>query len=235
MITPLMASLALLAQGNTNIQSFVQSDFHDASFTARVQAGNQAELAKINKDFGISYRFKYSNIQVKEPFKFRAESEVEDSKLVVIQNGMKQKFVTPIFRGTENLSKRPGNVRSMLEFGILTPALFEDYFQAKFVRMDRATSDAVFDITYVTRLNDTTRYRVWIDPSKKYTTKREWYGQGRASALKATFYYDEPREISGVWVPTHSYVKNADNVMAGALRYDSLKVNEGLPDSLFKL
>jgi len=230
-----IASLALLgAQGSSNIQSYVQSDFHDATFTARVKSGDQSELAKINHDFGLSYRFSYSNISVKEPFRFRADTIVEDSKLTVIQNGMTQKYNTPIYHGTQNLSKRPGNVRSMLEFGILTPALFEDYFQAKFVRFERGSNDAVFDITYVSRLDDTTRYRVWIDPTKKYTTKREWYGQGRG-ILKATFFYDEPRQISGVWAPTHSYVKNSDNVVAGTLVYEGLKINTDLPDSLFKV
>ncbi len=236
-MTTILISALLALTGSaesTNIMSYVQSDFKDATFTARVQSGNQKELAKINKDFGLSYRFSYSNISVKEPFCFRAESTVEDSKLTVIQNGMTQKFNTPIYHATQNLSKSPGRVRSMLEFGILTPALFDDYFDSKFIRFDRSTGDAVFDITYVTRLDDTSRFRVWVDPSKKYTTKREWYGQGRG-ILKATFFYDQPKDIDGIWVPTHSYVKNSDNVVAGALTYDGLKVNRGLSDSLFKI
>ncbi len=235
MITTLTASLALLVgQGSTNIQSYIQTGFRDATFTAKAQSGNQHELGKISKDFGMSYRFSSTNLSIKEPFKFRADSVLDDTKLAVIQNGMTEKFNTPIYRGTQDLSKAPGRVHTPLEFGILTPSMFNDFFTARFVRMDRSSGDAVFDITFVPSLRDSSRFRVWIDPQKKYTTKREWYGQGRG-ILKATFIYDEPRQIDGMWVPTRSTVKNADNITAGTLVYQGLKLNQDLSDSLFKV
>jgi len=234
MMTTLSAGLALLvAQGNS-IQSYVQNGFRDVSLTARVQSGNQRELTKISKDFGFSYRFSYTNLSVKEPFRFRAESMLDDTKLTVIQNGMTEKFNTPIYHGTQNLSKAPGRVHTPLELGILTPSMFDDFMTARFVRMDRATGNAVFDITFVPRLDDTSRFRVWIDPQKKYTTRREWYGQGKGN-LKATFIYDEPREFNGVWLPTRSSVRNADNIAAGSLTYQNVKVNQDLSDALFKV
>lgn len=229
MIFSAVLSLAVL-QSQT-IDAYVQRGFEDATVTARVKSGNQRELSKINRDFGLSYRFAYSNIQVKEPFRFRAESILDDAKLIVIQNGFIQKFDTPIYKGKQNLAKAPGRVRSIIEFGILTPSLFTDFFTAKFVRVDRASGDVVFDFTYVPERNDKSRFRVWIDPEKKYTTKREWYG-GQGD-LRATFYYEKPVKIDGVWAPTFGYVKNADNVMAGSISYENLRINKGLPDSLF--
>lgn len=234
MITTTVLAAVTLAQGSQDIDSYVQKGFRDATFTARVRSGNQRELAKINRDFGLSYRFSYSNIQVKEPFKFRAESELEDTRLTFIQNGTTQRINTPVYRGKQDLSRSPGRVRSMLEFGILTPSLFDNFFQAKFVRFDRQTGEAVFDITYVPRLDDSSRFRVWIDPEKKITTKREWYGQGRGE-LKATFFYEEPKRFEGVWLPTRSSVRNAENKVAGSLTYDNMRVNRGLADSLFNV
>jgi hypothetical protein len=63
-------------------------------------------------------------------------------------------------------------------------------------------------------------------------TRREWYNQyGRQLA---TFTYENPKQFSGVWFPTRLTVKNVDNVVAGITRYDSIKVNSGLADSLFE-
>lgn len=232
---PLIAITALVVGQSQSIDAYLQKNLVDGTFTARVQSGNQSELGKINKDFGLSYRFKYSNIVFKEPFKFRAESVLEGSKLSVIQNGTKQKFNSPIYKGTQNLAKSPGRMRTLLEFGLLTPSLFQDFYEAKFVRVDRATGDVVFDITYVAKLDDSTRFRVWIDPEKKYTVKREWYGQGHRAALKATFFYDNPVNLDGIWMPTRSSVRNADNKLAGTLGYEGLKINTGVSDSLFQL
>ena len=116
---------------------------------------------------------------------------------------------------------------------MLTPSLFDNLFNAKFVRLDRATNDVVFDVTYPAALDDTSRHRIWVDPQKKYVTKREWYSQkGRQLA---TFFYNEPSNVGGVWVPTKMQVKNVDGVLAGETFYTGLKVNQGLQDSLFSV
>jgi outer membrane lipoprotein-sorting protein len=91
----------------------------------------------------------------------------------------------------------------------------------------------VFDLTYDPSLDYAARHRVWIDKAKGIITKREWYNH-RGTQL-ATFLYEAPKQYDGVWVPTRMTVKNADNVVAGITRYESVKVNTGLADSLFEL
>ena len=229
-----LVALAVTAQGGQNIDSYVQKNFEDASFTARVKFANQKELAKINKDFGQSYRFSNVDFKVKEPFKVRADASVEDTKVLYITNGTKQLIRIPRIKvnSHQDLSKSPGRRQTLLEFGVLTPSLFDNYFVAKFVRMDRATGDAVFDLTYVASLDDTTRHRIWIDPQKKYITKREWYSQ-RGGKQLATFFYTDPVNQGGVWMPSHQSVKNMDSALAGETYYTDLKINSGLADSLF--
>jgi len=51
----------------------------------------------------------------------------------------------------------------------------------------------------------------------------------------ATFLYENPKQIGGVWMPTKVTVRNADNKVAGVMNYEGLKVNVGLEDSLFKV
>lgn len=229
-----LTAVAVTSQATPNIQDYVQTALKDASFTARVRTGNQRELRKINSDFGQSYRFEFTRVRLKEPYMIRLETTVEDTDILFILNGADRLIRVPRSRinTRQNLAKEPGKRQTFLDFGLLTPSMFRgDLFQAKFVRDDRATGNAVFDITYIPRLDDTSRHRVWVDEQRKVITKREWYNQqGRQLA---TFVYSDPKRVNGVWFPSRCIVRNNDNVVAGETWYEDMKANTGLPDSLF--
>ncbi len=234
-MTTLLAATAfmLVGQANYDAGDIVQKGIKDISFTARVDFGNQYELAKINKDFGDSYRVSYSLIKTKEPFKVRVEGKVGDTTALYILNGTKRVYSIPRLKlkQKEDVAKGPGKRQTYLDFGLLTPSLTDELFNADFVRVDRATNDLVFDLTY--KKNDKSRHRVWVDPKKKIVTKREWYNQ-KGKQL-ATFFYEKPVEIDGVWMSTMATVKNVDNKKAGVLLYENIKVNQGISDSLFDI
>lgn len=202
--------------------------------TASIVKGDQKELKKINDSFGTSYRFKTTTIMFKEPFKLRLEAKVDETSVLYILNGptMMARIPRLHVNSRQDLSDAPGRRQTLMDFGLLTPSLFNgSLFTAKFIRNDRATGDVVFDLSYIASLNDTSRHRIWIDPDKKYIVKREWYNQqGRQLA---TFLYDNPKKFDGVWLPTQLSVKNVDDVVAGITKYDSIRVNTGLSDSLF--
>jgi outer membrane lipoprotein-sorting protein len=226
----------------TAMTSFVQGQsidqytqpIKDISFTMDVKTGNQPELRKISKDFGEAYRFNHMNFKIKDSFQIRADTKVEDTSIVMILNDGIRVFRAP--RQNLNIKKdvrnHPGQRQTIFEFGILTPRLFDGFMDAKFVRKDRATGDAVFDLNFNQKFGDTTRYRVWIDQEKRFTTKKEWYGQD--GNLKATFTFADPEKVGSAWLPTLATVKNSEGKLAGALKYSSFKVNVGLEDSLFK-
>lgn len=215
------------------IEDYVQSNFNDASFTAKVKFGNQTELRKINKDFGESYRFGSTDFRMKEPFKLRGDAKVEDTAVVFILNGGTRVIRAPRqhINLKTNVANKPGQRQTPFDFGILTKALVNDYLEGKFIRKDRATDDLVFDLTYNSKFDDSSRYRVWIDPSTHFMSKREWYDQ--SGNLKATFIYSGPQKISGCTLPSSAVVKNADGKAAGETMYQNIKVNTGLPDSIF--
>jgi hypothetical protein len=73
MITVLAASALLLAGQSPSIDDVVQSGFKDASFQVKVTYANQAELSKINKDFGSSYKFKVMDVNRGHERALRAE------------------------------------------------------------------------------------------------------------------------------------------------------------------
>lgn len=234
MITMLAASL-LLTRGQTpSIGQMTQPNFKDASFQVKLVYANQGELKKINSDFGETYRFKTMDVEIKEPFMLRMAGSVEDTKLLFLLNGTTRMTSIPKIgvHQKENLEEKPGKRQTPLDFGFLTPSMFQGLFTADFVRTDRATGDYVFDIHYNPKYNYKVYYRVWIDPQKHYTTKREWYRKDRQLA---TFYYSDPVNQDGVWLPTHLLVKNVEDQRAGETEYVAMKVNSGLSDDLFRL
>jgi len=230
--------LAMASAADPNISSYVQTAFRDLSFTAKVESSKQSELAKINQDFAKSYRFSSSKVWLKEPMKLRMEAKVEDTDIFFIVNGGKKLVRVPRanINQRDDVSKSPGKRQTPLDFGLLTPSLFDGFLKSAYVRTENRgdySGDLVFDLTYIPKLDDSSRYRVWIDPVKKFTAKREWYSQ--AGFLMATFTYEQPKEYGGVWIPSRVTVKNAEGKLGGATGYVNIKVNSGLADSLFKV
>lgn len=230
-----MVAVAGLGQSTVKINDCWQTNLDDLSFTASVVSANQRELAKINKDFANSYRFKSTKVQMKEPLKLRLESTVDDMDIVFVLNGATRvvKIPTRGIRNKENLAKAPGKRQTGLDFGFLTPGLFSNLFVAKFVRTDRATGQHVFDLTYPAALEDTSRQRVFVDGAKKMMVKREWYNQ--AGFLNATFIYEEAKQFGSIWLPTKVTVKNSENKVAGTTNYTNIRVNSGIADKQFSV
>jgi outer membrane lipoprotein-sorting protein len=235
----LLALVALAPQAGPSIRDYLQPGIKDISFTAKVASAKQAELKKINQDFSVSYRFTSSKVWIKEPLMLRMESTVDDTQIFYIVNGSRRLVSVPRtgLRQREDLSKAPGKRQTPLDFGLLTPSLFQNFFTAKYVRTEQRGDYAghlVFDLTYVPSLDDTTRHRVWVHPKHGYTPKREWYSQN-GGFLVATFFYTDVKEVSGVYLPTKLSVNNAEGKFAGATNYVDVKANTGLPATLFKV
>jgi len=216
-------------------QDIISPQLKDITFRATFVKANHEELKKINKDFAEFYRFGFTDVWAEEPFKLRVWTKVKDTEIYYIVNGTDRVYKIPRLKMTkrENLAKAPGKRQTVLEFGIVTKTLITDLFDAKFVRIDRATEHYVFDLTYQSRFPDKSRQRIWVDPDKRYVSKREWYNQ--KGDQKATFFYEEPKQFNGVWFPTKQTVRNTDNKVAGVTEYSGVKVNTGLVNTLFEI
>ena len=229
-----MAALSGVGYQSQEISAYTQKSLKDATFIARKVKANQRELVKINKDFGTSYRFDRIKFNYREPLQLRLEASVDETTALYVINGWMQMARVPRLgiRAKDDLKDNPGRRQTPLDFGVLVPSLFTELFKAKFVRLDRATGNAVFDLNYQYK-DDTSRHRIWVDVEKGITTKREWYNQpGRQLA---TFFYEKPMKVNGVWIPTQLTVRNVDNQVAGVTSYETIKVNTGLSADLFKI
>ncbi len=122
---------ALLLFSAPTIDSYLQSGLKDAEFTAVVVKGDQAALSKIGKDFGRSYEFSSAHVYAKEPFELRIESKYEGTTVSMIENATSSVYHVPGVRlKPSDLTHSPGRRQTFLDFGILTPSLFSDLFDA---------------------------------------------------------------------------------------------------------
>jgi outer membrane lipoprotein-sorting protein len=227
-----MALAAVCAtEAPPSLNDIVQRSFEDASFRARLVRSDQRALQRINRDFALPYQFQFTDVRIKEPFMLRVEARVEDTSLVFVLNGANRLYRIPgLGSRREDVSDSPGKRQTVMDFGVLSPALFEDLFKATFVSTDRASGTHVFDITY--QRDDTSRHRVWIDKEKRVLTKREWFNQD--NELMASIVYEEPKMDAGIWFPTKVSVLNADGRVAAVTEYQNLKLNRGIMDDVFR-
>ncbi|HVT14490.1 MAG TPA: outer membrane lipoprotein-sorting protein [Fimbriimonadaceae bacterium] len=226
-----LTALTAVFQG-PGIDQYTQP-IKDIAFTVDVKTGNQMALRKISGDFGEGYRFEHVSFKIKDSFQIRGETKVDDTSVLMLMNNGIRIFRAPGKGGFKmDVRKKPGQRQTIFEFGIVTPDLFDDFMVSRFVRNDRATGEAVFDINFNPRFGDKTRYRVWIDPARKFTAKKEWYGQD--GNLKATFLFTNPEKVGSFWVPTVATVMNSEGTTAGVLSYGHFRINAGMDDSIFK-
>lgn len=234
LLLPLTVAFAPRALSH-NLQELVPSRLDSISFVAKIASGNQRELRKISEDLGKSYRFDHANVDIQVPFKIRVESVVDNESVVVTGNGDVQELRVPKagIHSRQNIRTQPGRRQTFLDFGLIAPG-FNHFFDSKFVRVDRATQDDVYDLTYGgAGADDTTRFRIWFNPSRKMVDRKEWYGQ--AGQLRATFFYLNPVELDHIWVPTELQVRNAEDKLAGVMKFERIRVNPTLSSSLFKI
>lgn len=212
----------------------------DLQATMRVQKSDTKELEKIGGDFARSYQFqgilRTVTLEYKQPDKLRLSGKGLLGKASIVMNGPLRLSRVPLMpKKVEDLSESPGKRQSLLEYGGLLAPETLTFMQGKFVREETVDDQptSVFDLTYKGAATGS-HYRVWFDTKTRLTIKREWYGlEGK---LKATFYYQNPKEVSnGIWLPTQVEVKNAEGISAAITTLDDMRVNQGLSDDLFTI
>ncbi|HLV79251.1 MAG TPA: outer membrane lipoprotein-sorting protein [Chthonomonadaceae bacterium] len=210
----------------------------DLETSVKVTECDPSALEKIGPDFQQTYAIRNLTFLYKNPDKIRIEGHSPTlGTALMILNGPTRYYSVPRLRmkKTEDLQSTPSRRQSLLEYGGLLSADTLRFMKGRYVgqeTLDGSPAD-VFDLTYQ-GLASSSHYRLWIDPKTDVTLKRAWYDLH--NTLKATFYYQESREICAhVWLPSRIEVKNADGATAAVTTLSDVKVNQGLPDSLFSI
>jgi len=203
----------------------------DLQGTVTVTKAVPAELRKINRDFALAYQLRSFVMRFKQPDKLRMEGKIG----FYIVNGPLRYYSVPQLglKKKDDMGASPGKRYSLLEVGLISKNELAAT-EGKYLREETVdgASAHVFDVTY--RGDDSTRYKLWVDPKTHVIMKREWFdGSG---TLKATFRYQDVTEVKpGVWFPSKIEIKNIDGAVAGVTSCSEIKINQGMDDSIFQI
>ena len=208
-------------------------DFKDIALTCKVLQANQKELKKIGKDFPKSYEFKSTLVRFKSPDKMKMEGKLGMVKVEIIINGdRKLTSIPPLhYRKKEDISDKPHKRQTDLDIGMITDSLWHDYIVTN-VDTESAGDDPVDRITFRRENSREKKLAAWVDDKTLKLLKVEKYESD--GSLLSRYIYSGHSLINGIaWVPTKIQVYNCDGKLAGATAYESIRINTGIPDSVF--
>lgn len=230
-------STARPAQAQKSIEAYFQKGLKDLTAELEVVSKNDAELRKIGKGYADAYSVQKKSFWYKEPGKVKFEGKKGLITFRMVTNGDQRmtQISFPPYKKVDDLKKDPGKADSISDIGILTPDWLpdHDYVWARSEKKDGKDLE-VFE--FWDKRDPRYKHTIWVDPATKTIT--EHIAHHRAKKLKGfkkRFVFTNVKQISGVWIPTEVTVYSPTNKPAGTMRYDSIKVNTGVPDSLFKI
>jgi outer membrane lipoprotein-sorting protein len=201
--------------------------------TVTVTQSNMDELAKIRKDFAQSYRVKSSQVFYQNPDRVKIQGNVGPMSVIYLIVGNTKRIKYGPLRREKNLVNDPGQKQSMLDFGMFTPDLLND-FNWKFVRQDGGLQ--VYELRFKNYSQDPTRRLIWVDPARKVVLRRQVFTRGRDNDLKMEVRHEGLRQVRpGVWVPTVVKVYNDQGRLGATSQLTNIAVNQTLPANTFKI
>lgn len=234
----MMACIGTAARADkTDIRDYVCQKLDDFTATMSVISVNEREMAKISKDALMLYKFRQVSMRYKEPNMVRIEGSQEGTKATFVMTGTQQWTSIPKmgFKQYRKFDAAPGKRKSLLDVGLVSD-YYLTYTNAKYLR-DGVVDGApvgVFEVTYKATNLDTSKHILYIDPKTKVVRKHDAYTQ--TGKLQAVYHFKDLKQVAlAIWFPTRIEAQNAEGKLAGVTGYDDIKVNQGLPDSLFKL
>ena len=225
-----LASPAACADIRSRISKATKG-FKDVTLTCRILYANHAELKKIGKDFAIQYEFKTATVRYKSPNKLKMEGKLGIVKAAVVING-DRKLTRFIYSKRENIRDKPHKRQTDFDIGIISDSLWRDYIITG-TATQKASETSVYKITFVRGNSRGKKHICWVDPKTLKLLKVEKYESD--GTLKSKYIYSNHSLINGlIWVPGRVDVYNQDGKLAGTSVYENVKVNTGIPDSVFK-
>ena len=192
--------------------------------TGKTVASDQAELSKINNDFGDAYRVKEGHYTYRAPDYLEYTSQVgpttaslittNTTRIIKVRSGFIKKDITTDISG--DVTKR----QTIFALGFLPQNFLETVTSTYLGRETvQGVSCVVFDLKFTKEGPNTKKhFMVWVDPDKHYVVqKRVWDMWG---SQRETIVYLDPQDVDGtLWMPTRVEAYNQFGKFGGAVEY----------------
>lgn len=241
---PIALALAVLLVAGTT----VGADANTASLLARVKSAEASlkdfkadmEITESNKKsvsgMGEGYsdilKLESATVSYKKPDKIRFDGYASGIKAAYIQNGYTKLVLASMLRHREDVKNSPGKRQDSLDMGFLSSRLWTDN-QVTLVSTDK---QGIMKLKLDPKFggDDKRHDMVWVDPKTLRVTRREKYrGSGE---LRIKMVYTSYRQLTNsLPIAATSTMYDNSGALLGTVTYKNLKVNSGLPDSLFSL
>jgi hypothetical protein len=234
-VAGLLALAVTQALAAPDLRSLV-SPIKDFSSTLTATQVNTDELVKISDDYARAYKIKTNRIFYKNPGHIKVDSSVGPLKVVYVINGNQKAVKYGFIKKQIDVTDKPGQKQSLLDFGILTADQLNDYTW-KFVREESVKGAPldVYELRFRNFKEDPSRRLIWVDPIHKVVVRRQTYHQFRDNVLKHDMRFEGLQPVGGIWVPTIIKVYNADEKLGATSKQTNIKINQGLSMSAFNL
>ena len=226
------------ASAQKSLDEYAQPGLKDLTASLKVLSHNNKELAKIGKDYVDAYTLEHQQFFWKEPGQARIQGNRGLVHILRITSGGRQMFEVSGLavlrnRHTEDVNKKPGKADTILDLGVFTPAWVQSV-ESRWVRAENRDGKTlqVFDFWYPA--DPGAKHTIWIDPVTKTVAEHVYHWRGKTNTIKKRFVFGDVKQVNGVELPTTVSIYNDEGKQAAAMRYETLKVNESLSDSLFK-
>lgn len=230
------ASVPALAQ-QKSLDAYAQPALKDVTASVKVLSHNNGELNKIGKGYADAYKLTGQQIWCKEPNKVRFQGHEGILHVRYVTNGIRRlmEVDTLHIRKMEDVVKEPNKAESIADLGVITPD-WVDRVESRWVRAENRGGKTLQVFDYWYKGDPRAIHTIWIDPATKTIVERLSHHRNKNKpGFKKRLVYSEPHEINGVWLPSVVTIFNGEEKQAAQMRYDAVKVNSGIPDSMFKL
>lgn len=204
----------------------------DFSLVAEVVKKDDRVLSQMGKSLAVTYEFSKAKVWFKTPNYSRLEGTLGMVKTQFISTDKLFLVRVPSLRYTkrEDISEKESRKRTALDFGVLTPQLFDEGE----ITLDKTPKalDPNIVVLILQEANPKSTKRIWVDSKDLKMLAMEKHYDGRMVARYA--YSKHEKFKDGVWIPRRVELYSSEGKLAGAIELNDIKVNEGLSDSLFE-
>jgi outer membrane lipoprotein-sorting protein len=197
-----------------------------------IAEASKKTISGMGEGYSDIMKLESATIAYKKPDKIRYDGYAVGIKVAYIQNGYTKLILASMVRHKENVKDSPGKRQDTLDIGFLSSRLWTD----NNVSLISTDKNGVMKLKLDPKFggNDKRHDFIWVDPRTLRLLKREKYlGSGQ---LRISMNYSEFTRLSGgLPIATRSTMFDSEGKLLGTVTYKNLKVNAGVPDSLFSL
>lgn len=205
----------------------------DLTMVGTVAYKNEKALAKIDTGYARLYGFKSATVSLKQPDKLRMEGKLGMVKFEYIINGGTKIFRAPKVKinKQEDYSDDPAKLQDALDIGLITHSLWRSR-RVEIIDDAEAAANSEIKLRLYWPKGDMV-YLAWVDARDLYLKRFE--KRNGANTLLVRMEYSNPKRVGDVvWMPTRVDMFTSDGEKAGTSEAGDIKVNSGIPDSLFE-